>query len=193
LLPTPKWETVGVGMAGRSPRTIIGIAVVAAAILTAAVVVVMSVRGPDPIPVPVAPKFPKPPESHPVIPSPEEPVARPPQAFCEARDIAIVSTSLRAAHKQALAAARRGDKKGAPAACHAADADRELSGALDNLMKRTGACVARDSELDSQWNQLDSAVLAYGRCIDCTHPQADRLIGCQRMTELVTAAEKAMR
>src|SRR5438105_9114567 len=104
LIPPPKWDTVGAGMAGRSPRTIIGIAVVAAAILTAAVVVVVSTRGSEPAPVPVAPKFPKPPESHPVIPSPEEPVARPPQAFCEARDIAMVSTSLRAAHKQALAA-----------------------------------------------------------------------------------------
>jgi hypothetical protein len=101
--------------------------------------------------------------------------------------------SLRAAHKQALAAARRGDQKGAPAACHATDADRQLSGGLDNLIKRTGACVARDSELDSQWNQLDSAVLAYARCIDCTHPRADRLIGCQRLLELVTAAEKSMR
>jgi hypothetical protein len=193
LIPPPKWETVGVGMAGRRARTIVGIAVVAAAILTAAVVVVRSVRGPEPAAIPVAPKFPKPPEAHPVIASPEEPVARPPQAFCEPRDIAMVSTSLRAAHKQALAAARRGDKKGAPATCHATDADRELSGALDNLIKRTGACVARDSELDSQWNQLDSAVLAYGRCIDCTHPQADRLIGCQRVLELVTSAEKSMR
>jgi hypothetical protein len=180
-------------MAGRSPRTIIGIAVVAAAILVAAVAVVVSVRGPTPVPVPVAPKFPKPPEAHPVIAAPEEPVARPPQAFCEARDIEMVATSLRAAHKHAVAAARHGDKKGAPPTCHATDADRELSGALDNLIKRTGACVARDSELDSQWNQLDSAVLAYGRCIDCTHPQADRLIGCQRILELVTSAEKSMR
>ena len=117
-------------------------------------------------------------------------MARPPQAFCEARDIGMVAMSLRAAHKQAFAAAKRGDKKGAPATCHATDAGRALSGALDNLMKRTGACVARDSELDSQWNQLDSAVLAYGRCIDCTHPQPDRLIGCQRLLELVASAEK---
>ena len=179
-------------MAGRSPRTIIGIAVVAAAVVGAVVIVVVSSRPPPPAP-PVAPVFPKAPESHPVIPSPEEPVARPPQAFCEARDIAMVATSLRAAHKQALAAAKRGDKKGAPATCHASDSDRELSGALDNLTKRTGACVARDSELDSQWNQLESAVLAYGRCIDCTHPQADRQIGCQRLLELVASAEKAMR
>ncbi len=179
-------------MAGRSPRTIIGIAVVVAAVVGAVVIVVVSSR-PPPLAPPVAPVFPKPPESHPVLPSPEEPVARPPQAFCEARDIAMVATSLRAAHKQALAAAKRGDKKGAPATCHASDTDRELSGALDNLTKRTGACVARDSELDSQWNQLESAVLAYGRCIDCTHPQADRLIGCQRLLELVASAEKATR
>jgi hypothetical protein len=140
----------------------------------------------------VAPKFPKPPESHPVIPSPEEPAARPPQAFCEARDIGMVGISLRAAHKQAVAAAKRADKKGAPASCHASGGDRELSGAFDQLSKRTGACVARDSELDSQWNQLDSAVLAYGRCIDCTHSRDDRLTGCQRMMELVDAAGKAM-
>src|SRR4030095_11551994 len=132
------------------------------------------------------------PEAHPVIPSPEEPVARPPQAFCEARDIAMVASSLRAAHKEALAAAKRSDKKGAPATCRASSGDRELSGAFDQLTKRTGACTARDSELDSQWNQLDSAVLAYGRCIDCTHPRDDRLTGCQRMMELVAAAGKAM-
>jgi hypothetical protein len=142
--------------------------------------------------VPVAPKFPKPPETHPVIPPPEEPAAKPPQAFCEARDIGMVANSLRAAHKQALAAAKRADKKGAPATCHASEADRALSNAFDQLTKRTGACVARDSELDSQWNQLDSAVLAYGRCIDCTHPRDDRLTGCQRMLGLVTDAEKAM-
>jgi hypothetical protein len=178
-------------MSGRSARTVIGISVVVAAIAAAVVIVVSSARTPPPPP--VAPKFPKPPEAHPVIPSPEEPVARPPQAFCEARDIAMVATALRGAHKQALAAAKRGDKKGAPATCQVTDDARALSGAGDGLTKRTGACVARDSELDSQWNQLESAVLAYVRCIDCTHPRDDRLIGCQRMLELITAAEKAMR
>jgi hypothetical protein len=179
-------------MSGRSPRTIIGVAVMVAAVAAAVAVVVVSSRPPPPAP-PVAPVFPKPPESHPVIPSPEESAAHPPQAFCEARDIALVSGSLRRAHEQAVAIAKKGDKKGAPDTCHRADNDRELSGAFDNLTKRTGACVAKDSELDSQWAQLDSAVLAYGRCIDCTHPQADRLIGCQRMLELVNSAEKSMR
>jgi hypothetical protein len=154
---------------------------------------VVTSRTPAPPPVPVAPVFPKPPEAHPVIPSPQEPVARQPQAFCEARDIAMTSIALRAAQKAALAAAKRGDKKGEPPICHATETDRQLSPGFDNLSKRTGACVARDSELDSQWSQLDSAVLALGRCIDCTHPQSDRVIGCQRMIELVDAAEKSMR
>ena len=178
-------------MSGGKARMVIGIGVVVAAIGAGAAVIALAPGAPPPVP--AAPKFPKPPESHPVIPPPEEPVARPPQPFCEARDIAMVASSLRAAHKQALAAARRGDKKGAPATCHAADDDRQLSGALDNLIKRTGACVARDSELDSQWNQLDSAVVAYGRCIDCTHPRDDRLTGCKRILELVASAEKEMR
>jgi hypothetical protein len=191
LIGPRKWETVGAAMSGRS-RAIIGVAVMVAAVAAAVAVVVVSAR-PQPPPRPVAPVFPKPPESHPVIPAPEEPTPHPPQAFCEARDVALVSGSLRRAHQQALAVAKAGDKKGAPDACHATERDRELSGAFDNLTRRTGACVAKDSELDSQWAQLDSAVLAYGRCIDCTHPQADRLIGCQRMLELINSAEKSMR
>ena len=179
-------------MSGRSPRTIVGVTVMVTAVAAAVAVVVASSR-PGP---PVAPKFPKPPESHPVIPPEavdEQPAPRAPQAFCEARDIAMVSASLRGAYTQALTAARAGEKKGAAPACHAGDHERALAIAFDGLTKRTGACVARDSELDSQWNQLDSAVLAYGRCIDCTHARDDRLIGCRRMLELVTSAEKSMR
>jgi len=177
---------------GRNPRAFIGIAVVALAVVGGVGLVVVSApRGPAPPP--PAPKFPQPPEAHPVIPSPEEPSPRPPQAFCEARDIAMVANQLRSAHKRAIAAAKTGDKNGAPPACHAAEGDRDLSLTLDALTKRTGGCVARDSELDSQWNQLDSAVLAYGRCIDCSHPRDDRLTGCQRLMELVASAEKAMR
>ena len=180
-------------MARRNPRAIVGIGVMVAAVVAAAAIVVVTSRTAAPPPVPAAPVFPKAPEAHPVIPSPEEPAARPPQAFCEARDIALVSISLRNAHKAALAAARRGDKKGAPASCHATDGDRELSQAFDNLTKRTGACVSRDSELDAQRAELDSSVLALGRCIDCTHPREDRETGCQRMLELVNSAEKSMR
>jgi hypothetical protein len=182
-------------MAGspRNPRAIIGFGVMAAAIVAAVVIVVVTWRTPEAPPRPLAPAFPKPPEAHPVIPSPEEPVAHPPQAFCEARDIAMTSISLRNMHKAALAVAKAADKKGAPASCHQSSADQGLSQAFDNFSKRTGVCVARDSELDSQWAQLDSSVLAFGRCIDCTHPRDDRLTGCQRMIELIDAAEKSMR
>ena len=180
-------------MAGRNPRTQIGIGVMVAAVATAALVVWFPSLKPAPPNLPVAQQFPKPPEAHPFIPSPQEPAPHPPQAFCEARDIALVSISLRNAHRAALAAAKHGDPKGAPATCHTTDGDRELSQAFDNLTKRTGACVSRDSELDAQWAQLDSSVLALGRCIDCTHPRDDREIGCQRMLELVNSAEKSMR
>ena len=61
------------------------------------------------------------------------------------------------------------------------------------LSGRTGACVARDAELDSQWNQLDSAVLALGRCNDCTNRRDDRLVGCKRVLELIAAAEASMK
>jgi hypothetical protein len=178
-------------MAGPNTRTVIAIGAVVLAVAAGAAVVALAPR--EPPPAPVEPKFPQPPEAHPVIPSPEEPPVRPPQAFCEARDIAMVAVSLRAAHKVGLGAAGRGDKRGEPAACHATDSGRTLSGTFDTLTKRTGACVARDSELDSQWNQLDSAVLAYGRCIDCTRPRDERLTGCKRMAELVDAALKSVK
>jgi hypothetical protein len=180
-------------MAARNPRAIIGFGVMAAAIIAAVLIVVVSLRTPEPPARPVAPVFPKAPEAHPVIPSPEQPVAHPPQAFCEARDIAMTSISLRNMYKAALSVAKAAEKKGAPASCHGTSVDQGLAQTFDNFSKRTGACVARDSELDSQWAQLDSSVLAFGRCIDCTHPRDDRLTGCQRMIELVDAAEKSMR
>ena len=165
-------------MAGRSPRTIIGIAVVAAAVVGAVVVVwcrrarrrrlrrwrrcSRSRRR-------------RIPSSH----APEEPVARPPQAFCEARDIAMVATSAarraQAGRSRSPSAATRRERP-RPATRPTRVASCRARSTTSS--KRTGACVAQDSELDSQWNQLESAVLAYGRCIDCTHPQArlaDRL------------------
>jgi hypothetical protein len=51
--------------------------------------------------------------------------------------------------------------------------------------------VARDRELDSQWDALQSSVTALDRCIECTRPRSDRLIGCNRVLELVATAEKA--
>jgi hypothetical protein len=129
------------------------------------------------------------PPPHPVIPS--EPRVEPPKAFCEARDLFKIGGQLRAVQKQALASAQKGQKDGASQSCHDAPAARELAGAYDALVGRTGSCTARDSPLDGQWSQLDSAVVALDRCIECTRPRADRLVGCARVLELVTAAEKA--
>jgi len=179
-------------MSRRSPRTVIGAGIMGVAIAAAVAVVVGSSRPQPPPP----PKFPKPPEAHPVIPPEavdDQAATRPAPAFCEARDVAMVATSLREAHKRALAVAKTGTMKGAPPACRDGDRERALTIAFDGLTKRTGACTARDSELDSQWNQLDSAVLDYGRCLDCTHPRDDRLTGCQRMLDQITSAEKSMR
>ena len=114
-----------------------------------------------------------------------------PKAFCEGRDIFKVGGQLRATHKAAIEFAKKGPKLGGPVDCHADATARELAGALNALIGRTGACVARDSALDSQWSQLESAVAALDRCIECTHPQGNRLTGCKRLLELVNAAEKA--
>jgi hypothetical protein len=129
------------------------------------------------------------PPPHPFIPS--EPRVEQPKAFCEARDISKVGGQLRATHARAVGIAKGAPKPGGPADCHADPAARELAGALNALIGRTGACVARDSELDSEWSQLESAVAALDRCIECTHPRDDRLTGCKRVLELVNAAEKA--
>jgi hypothetical protein len=175
---------------------------IAGAVVVAAVVVLVVrwASAPEPPPAPASilpPKFPVAPQAHPVIPPSEEPVAKPAQAFCEVRDLGLVAVALRATHKQALDAARRGAKKGGPLACRARDSvdvdGDKLAQAVNDLSARTGACVARDAELDSQWNQLDSAVLALGRCNDCTHPRDDRLTGCKRVLELIASAEGSMR
>jgi hypothetical protein len=143
-----------------------------------------------PPPAPPAKVFPaRDPPPHPVIPS--EPRVEVPKAFCEARDIFRVGGELRAVQKQANAALAKASKQGDAPSCHDDPLARDLAGAFNALVGRTGACVARDSQLDSQWSQLESAVVALDRCLECTHPRADRQIGCIRILELVTAAEKA--
>jgi hypothetical protein len=173
--------------------------VAGSAVAVAAVIAVVRwASAPEPLPPPIAaPRFPVAPEAHPVIPPPEEPVAKPAQAFCEVRDLGIVAMALRSAQAQALDAAKRSAKKGGPLTCRAQaqaeEREERLAQAVNDLGARTGACVARDAELDSQWNQLDSAVLALGRCNDCTHPRDDRLIGCKRVLELIASAERSMK
>jgi hypothetical protein len=184
-------------MARAGARFVIGAAVAIAA-AAAVIFVVRWASAPEPPPVIIAPpRFPAAPEAHPVIPPSEDPVTKPAQAFCEVRDLGLVAMALRKMQAQALDAAKRGAKKGAPLTCRKqgqmSEDEDKLAQAVNDLSARTGACVARDAELDSQWNQLDSAVLALGRCNDCTHPRDDRLIGCKRVTELIASAESSMK
>jgi hypothetical protein len=171
-----------------------GAAVAGVVIAVLAAVAVQSNRPPVSAAVP-APVFPpkvlpaRDPPPHPVMPSEER--VEVPKAFCEARDVFKVGSQLRATHKKALEIAKAAAKEGAAESCHADATARALAGAYNALVGRTGACVARDSELDSQWSQLESAVAGLDRCIECTHPRADRLTGCTRVLELVDAAEKA--
>lgn len=160
--------------------------------IVAAVVAPRFEKPPSPLPPPPPRVFPATePPPHPFIPT--EAREEQPKAFCEARDIFLVGVQVRGAQKKGLEAAKAASKEGAPAVCHTEAAAKELALALNGLIGRTGACVARDSPLDSQWNQLESAVAALDRCMECTHARNDRLIGCKRALELVDAAEKAAR
>ena len=129
------------------------------------------------------------PAPHPVIPTDMR--VEPPKAFCERRDIFIVGKMIRDAHKHSLGVAKAAPAKGAADSCHAEATGRELAQALNALIGRTGACVARDSELDSQWSQLESAVSALDRCMECTQARDARVTGCKRVLELVNEAEKS--
>ncbi len=129
------------------------------------------------------------PAPHPVIPSDPTPAA--PKPFCERRDIFIVGKQVREARERSLTVAKAAAAKGSPAACHLEAPARELASALNALIGRTGACVARDSELDSPWSQLESAVSALDRCMDCAQDRDVRVTACKRALELVDEAEKA--
>jgi hypothetical protein len=168
-----------------SPSRRYGVAASIAGVVIA-VVAAVALSHKDPPAPPPAPKFPaRDPPPHPIFPS--EPTEKPPEPFCEGRDIFSVGGFIRAAQKQAAGAAAKGVPAGAPPSCH----DDAAAAALSKLIARTRACVARDRELDSQWDALQSSVSALDRCIECTHARADRLIGCRRVLELVAAAEKA--
>jgi hypothetical protein len=172
-----------------APRGRYGIAAGVLGVVIAVIAAVVFSRSDPPAP-PPPPKFPaRDPPPHPVIPS--EASEKPPEPFCEGHDIFSVGGFIRAAQKQAAEAAGKGVAAGAPRSCHDDATDKELSAALSKLIARTRACVARDRELDSQWDTLQSSVTALDRCIECTRARADRIVGCRRVLELVAAAEKA--
>jgi hypothetical protein len=159
-----------------------------------AAIVIPRLSAPPP---PPPPAFPPPvypatqPAPHPVIPTDTR--VEQPKPFCERRDIFIVGRTIRDAHKRSAAVAKTGVAKGAPASCRTEPGARELAQGVNTLIGRTGACVARDSELDSQWSQIESAVAALDRCIDCTQTREARVTACKRALDLVDDAEKSVR
>jgi hypothetical protein len=126
---------------------------------------------------------------HPFIPSPQ--VVKPAVAPCRARDLHDLVGAVRQFEKKTLPAVKKAKTDGAPSACHAEAENRRWSSMVDVFARDASGCVAKDSELDSQWNQLQSAVVALDGCVDCTRPAAARVTSCQRAGELLTAAEKA--
>ncbi len=126
---------------------------------------------------------------HPFIPSPQ--VVKPAVAPCRARDLRDLVGAVRQAQKMMSPAVKKAKADGAPDACRAEAENQRASAMVDLFGRDASGCVARDSELDSQWNQLQSAVVALDGCVDCTRPAAARATSCQRARELLDAAEKA--
>jgi hypothetical protein len=126
---------------------------------------------------------------HPMIPS--SPVVRPAVAPCRAYDLHELVAAIRQAQKKLGPAIKKGTEDGAPAACRAEADNQRWSAMVDLFSKDASTCVAKDSELDSQWNQVQSAVVALDGCVDCTRPRAARTTSCRRANELLDAANKA--
>jgi hypothetical protein len=126
---------------------------------------------------------------HPIIPS--SPVVKPAVAPCRAHDLHQLAAAIRQSERKLGPAVRKGTEAGAPAACRSEGDNRRWSAMVDVFARDASGCVAKDSELDSQWNQLQSGVVALDGCVDCTRPRAARTLDCQRANELLDAAEKA--
>jgi hypothetical protein len=141
-------------------------------------------------PAPAPPKRPATTEFvHPIIPS--EPVVHPAVAPCRAPDLRDLVGAIRQTEKKFLPTLKKEKQAGAAAACRKEGENPKWSAFVDLYTKDATNCVARDAELDSQWNQVQSAVMAFDGCIDCTRPRAARATSCQRAGELLDAAEKA--
>ena len=166
-----------------------GLVVVLGAVLIVAVATRLHRQTPAPMPVrqPAA----KAPREfvHPMIPS--SPVVKPAVAPCRARDLHDLVAAIRQSEKKLGPTVKKGKEAGAPAACRAEADSRRWSAMVDVFSRDASSCVAKDSELDSQWNQVQSAVVALDGCVDCTRPGAARTTSCQRANELLEAAEKA--
>ena len=126
---------------------------------------------------------------HPFIPTAQ--VVKPAVAPCRARDLRDLVAAIRQSEKELTPALKKQTEDGAPAACRGDADNRKWSAFVDVFSRDASGCVARDSELDSQWNLVQSAVTALDGCVDCTRPRAARTLSCQRTDELLAAADKS--
>ncbi|HLK90494.1 MAG TPA: hypothetical protein VKZ18_11400 [Polyangia bacterium] len=173
-------------MSGNKRRSVLAVGAAALMLTMAAA----CHRQPPPAPAPKPATAAAPKEFvHPFIPSPQ--VVKPPEAPCRARDLRDLIGAIRQSQRKMLPAVKKAKADGAPAACRVEAENRRLSAMVDLFTRDASGCVAKDSELDSQWNQLQSAVVALDGCVDCTRPAAARATSCQRAGELLDVAEKA--
>jgi hypothetical protein len=122
-------------------------------------------------PVRPAPRKAAAPYVHPIVPS--APVVHPAPPSCQARDLAGATAAVRQVGAKA-------------AGCRDEAATRAR---IDMLEAGVSNCVARDAELDSQWNLVQAALLELRACATCGAPQKKH---CDRVSELLAQAEKGL-
>jgi hypothetical protein len=169
----------------RGPLTVL----VLAGVLSLTMVMRLIGRAPH-VPAPGHPSTATPKEFvHPFIPTPQ--VVKTAGAPCRARDLHDLVAAIRQSEKDLAPTLKKQMEGGAPVTCRGEADNRKWSAFVDVFSKDASGCVARDSELDSQWNLVQSAVTALDGCVDCTRPRAARTLSCQRTGELLAAADKA--
>jgi len=124
-------------------------------------------------PLRAAPRRAAAPYVHPIVPS--TPVVHPAPPACRVPDLFGATAAVRQVGARAAGA------------CQDSTATRAR---IDVLQAAVSGCVARDAELDSQWNLVQAAVLELRACTTCAAPRAQH---CDRVNQLLAEAEKAAR
>ena len=109
---------------------------------------------------------------HPIMPS--TPVVHPAPPSCRAHDLLGATAAVRQVGARASSACT----------------DQAATGArIDMLAAAVSGCVARDAELDGQWNSVQAAVLELRACTSCSAPRGKH---CARVNELLKEAEQGL-
>jgi hypothetical protein len=120
------------------------------------------------------------PFTHPPIPGA---TASPPPADCSQAALSSAIAGLRQV-KARTAAAWPSARRAVPTTtCERALAAAWSKQSEGLLLDRTGRCVGRDQPLDPVWDQLNSAIMTVGACLDCGRPAADRAERCRHASE----------